>query len=82
MALDETTRQVNKRAVAALEAAAWGLKQADQGVTRAVGPLEDLSNVTNAHDAALEELNAVAVRIQTAREDVRRRWIAESEGER
>jgi hypothetical protein len=81
MALDETTRQVNKRAVEALESALWGLKEADQGVNRAVRPLEDLSRVTNAHDPALEELNAVAVKIQAAREDVRRRWAAESEGE-
>ena len=47
MATDETTRQVNKRAV-----------------------------------AALEELNALTVRIRAARDDIRRRWIAETEGER
>ncbi|WP_129782868.1 hypothetical protein [Promicromonospora panici] len=82
MALDETTRQVNKRAVAALEAAVWGLREADVSVIKAVQPLEDLSNVTNAHDPALEELNALTVRIRAAREEVRRRWIAESEGER
>lgn len=82
MALDETTRQVNKRAVAALEAAVWGLREADVNVIKAVQPLEDLSNVTNAHDAALEELNELTVRIRAAREDVHRRWIAESEGER
>lgn len=82
MATDETTRQVNKRAVEALESAVWGLREADLGVIRAVEPLEDLSRYTNAHDAALEELNAVTVRIRAAREDVRRRWQAETEGER
>lgn len=82
MALDETTRQVNKRAVDALHNAWFRLSDADQNVTNAVGPLEDLSSVTNAHDAALEELNALTARIRAAREDVRRRWIAETEGER
>lgn len=81
MALDETTRQVNKRAVDALENAAWRLLDAEQHVVNAVGPLEDLSRVTNAHDPALEELRAVTARIRAAREDVRRRWGAESEGE-
>jgi hypothetical protein len=82
MALDGTTRQVNKRAVDALYNAWFRLSDADQSVTNAVGPLEDLSGVTNAHDAALEELNAITVRIRAARDEVRRRWIAESEGER
>ncbi|WP_454860425.1 hypothetical protein [Promicromonospora soli] len=82
MALDETTRQVNKRAVDALENASWRLLEADQNVTNAVGPLEDLSRVTNAHDPALEELRAVTARIRGAREDVSRRLAAESEGER
>jgi hypothetical protein len=82
MALDETTRQVNRRAIAALDAAAWGLREAHVGVLKAVGPLEELSNATNAHDEAAEELNALRARIRAAQEDVRRRWIAETEGER
>lgn len=82
MALDETTRQVNKRAIEALEAANWGLDEAELGVTRARLPLHDLGRVTNAHDAALEELYAVSARIRAAREDVSRRLAAESEGER
>lgn len=77
MALDETTRQVNKRAVAALENAAWRLAEADQNVANAVGPLEDLGKYTNAHDPALEELRVVAARIRGAREDVGRRLAAE-----
>jgi hypothetical protein len=81
MALDETTRQVNKRAIAALEGASWGLKEADLGITRAVKPLEELSEVTNAHDQALEELYTTLRRVRAAREDVRRRWQAETEGE-
>lgn len=81
MALDETTRQVNKRAVDALQNATWWLDYAGHDVNNAVGPLEDLSRVTNAHDAALEELRAVTARIRAAREDVSRRLITESEGE-
>lgn len=82
MALDETTRQVNRRAIAALEAANVGLDEAELGVTRARIPLHELGRVTNAHDEALEELYAVSNRIQAAREDIRRRWQAETEGER
>jgi hypothetical protein len=82
MALDETTRQVNKRAIEALENAQFRLWAADLEVGRAVEPLEDLSRITNAHDPALEELRAVAARVSAAREDVYRRWTAESEGER
>jgi hypothetical protein len=82
MALDETTRQMNQRALDALSTASWWLLEADREVTYAVWPLEALSEVTNAHDAALEELNAVSARIKSAREDVMRRWRAESEGER
>lgn len=81
MALDETTRQVNKRAIDALAVAKWKLHEADRTVANAVGPLEDLSKYTNAHDPALEELRAVAARIGSAREDVSRRLTAECEGQ-
>jgi hypothetical protein len=81
MALDETTRQVNKRAIDALENAQWRLQEADLDVVHALEPLENLSKYTNAHDPAVQELNAVSARIRAAREDVTRRWIAESEGE-
>ncbi|WP_129782889.1 hypothetical protein [Promicromonospora panici] len=81
MALDETTRQVNRRAVAALNNARHWLLEADFRVSNSIGALEDLSRYTNAHDPALEELNAVSARVRAAREDVARRWIAESEGE-
>ncbi|MFD2027625.1 hypothetical protein [Promicromonospora aerolata] len=81
MALDETTRQVNKRAIEALENAQWRLQEADLDVLHALEPLEDLSKYTNAHDPAVQELGAVSARIKAAREDVTRRWIAESEGE-
>lgn len=81
MALDETTRQVNKRAVDALDEADYRLREADFNVLRAVQPLEGLSRYTNAHDPALEELRAVAARIGAAREDVSRRLTAESEGQ-
>ncbi|MFI8528237.1 hypothetical protein ACIGB8_27515 [Promicromonospora sukumoe] len=79
MALDETTRQVNKRAVDALDEANYHLGDANFNVLRAVQPLEGLSKYTNAHDAALEELRAVAARIDEARQDVARRLMAESE---
>jgi hypothetical protein len=46
-----------------------------------VKPLEDLSQVTNAHDPALEELYTTLRRVRAAREDVVRRWRAETEGE-
>ena len=82
MALDETTRQVNKRAVDALENANHRLHDADTNVWLSVGALADLSKYTNAHDPALEELRVVASRIRAAREDVSRRLTAESEGER
>ncbi|MFI8528365.1 hypothetical protein ACIGB8_28160 [Promicromonospora sukumoe] len=81
MALDETTRQVNQRAVNALDEANHRLGEANFNVLRAVEPLEGLSKYTNAHDAALEELRAVSVRIGAAREDVSRRLTAESEGQ-
>lgn len=81
MALDETTRQVNKRAVHALEEAEYRLQEANFNVLGAVQPLQDLSRYTNAHDPALEELRAVSARIGAAREDVSRRLTAESEGE-
>ncbi|PUB23969.1 hypothetical protein C8K30_110112 [Promicromonospora sp. AC04] len=81
MALDETTRQVNRRAIAALEAAKKGLGDAANELRVACWPLEDLSQVTNAHDPALEEMHAVLARVRAAREDVARRWLAESEGE-
>lgn len=81
MALDETTRQVNKRAVDALDEASYRLNEANFNVLRAVQPLEGLSTYTNAHDAALEELRAVSARIGAAREDVSRRLTAESEGQ-
>ena len=81
MALDETTWQVNKRAIDALEEADHWLREANSDVGLAVDPLEGLSRYTNAHDPALEELRAVAARVRAAREDVSRRLIAESEGE-
>lgn len=81
MALDETTRQVNQRAVNALDEATYRLDEANFNVLRAVEPLEGLSRYTNAHDPALEELRAVAARIGAAREDVSRRLTAESEGQ-
>ncbi|MEV0891444.1 hypothetical protein [Promicromonospora sp. NPDC050262] len=81
MALDETTRQVNKRAVNALDEANYRLGEANFHVLRAVQPLEGLSKYTNAHDPALEELRAVAARIGAAREDVARRLRAEDEGQ-
>ena len=82
MALDETTRQVNKHAIEALHTAVWGLQEASLGVIKAIEPLEELSNITLAHHAALEELTDLESRIRAAREDVRRRWRAESEGTR
>jgi hypothetical protein len=81
MATDETTRQVNRRAIDALEEADHRLREANSGVSLAIDPLEGLSRYTNAHDPALEELRAVAARVRAAREDVSRRLIAESEGE-
>lgn len=81
MALDETTRQVNLRVIAALAESDQHLGEANYHVLRAVEPLDDMSVVTNAHDAALEELRAVAARIGAAREDVARRLAAESEGQ-
>ncbi|MFI2361898.1 hypothetical protein [Promicromonospora sp. NPDC019610] len=81
MPLDETTRQVNKRAVDALDEAEYRLQEANFNVLRAVQPLEDLGRYTNAHDPALEELRAVSARIGAAREDVSRRLTAESEGQ-
>lgn len=81
MALDET-RRVNKHAVEALHTAIWGLQEASLGVIKAIEPMEELSNVTLAHHPVLEELEALESRIRAAREDVRRRWRAETEGER
>ncbi|PUB28595.1 hypothetical protein C8K30_10311 [Promicromonospora sp. AC04] len=81
MATDETTRQVNKRAIDALEEAQHRLGEAVGEVQRGIEPLENLSRVTNAHDAALENLRALSARVREVREDVARRWIAESEGE-
>ena len=81
MALDETTRQVNRRAVNALDEAESRLREANYNVVMAAEPLEGLSRYTNAHDPALEELRAVAARIGAAREDVSRRLTAESEGQ-
>ncbi|MGI5190379.1 hypothetical protein ACQEVI_19750 [Promicromonospora sp. CA-289599] len=81
MALDETTRAVNRRAVDALDEAAYRLREANADVGLALVPLEALSRYTNAHDPALEELRAVAARIRAAREDVSRRLAAETEGQ-
>lgn len=81
MALDETTRQINRRAVDALEEAEYRLREANHNVRIGIEPLEGLSRYTNAHDPALEELRAVSARINAAREDVARRWAAESEGQ-
>lgn len=81
MALDETTRQVNRRAVRALEAALHWLGEAHGDLHLGVEPLADLSRVTNAHDPALENLQNLAVKVREAREDLARRLAAESEGE-
>ena len=81
MALDETTRQVNKRAIDALEEADHRLREATSEVTLAMDPLEGLSRYTNAHDPALENLRGLAGKVREVREDVSRRLTAESEGE-
>ncbi|MFD7308345.1 hypothetical protein [Promicromonospora sp. NPDC059942] len=81
MALDETTRQVNKRAVDVLDDADYRLKEADMNVLRAVQGLEGLSRYTNAHDPALENLRTVLSEVRNAQDDVARRLAAESEGE-
>lgn len=82
MATDETTRQVNKRAVQALHAAMAALGDADVTIARACDPLEDLSRTTNAHDAVLEQIEHAKAQVRQARDEVRRRFIAESEGDR
>ena len=79
MALDETTRQVNRRAVAALENTKKRLEAADENVYNAIGSMDDLHRYTNAHDPVLDDLGDIAARIRAAREDVARRWAAESE---
>ncbi|MFI6426036.1 hypothetical protein [Promicromonospora sp. NPDC050880] len=81
MALDETTRQVNKRAIDALEEADHRLREATSEVNLAMSPLEGLSRYTNAHDPALENLRGLVGKVRDVQEDVARRLLAESEGE-
>jgi ABC-type transporter Mla subunit MlaD len=80
MAQDETTRQVNKRAIDALQAALAALGNADVTIARACDPLEDLSRTTNAHDALLEQIEHAQAQVREAHHEARRRLTAESEG--
>jgi hypothetical protein len=82
MALNETTRQVNLRAIDALEEVKSRLNEADTSVLVARHPLEDLSKYTNAHDELFEHLQALRARIAEVDADVARRIKAESEGTR
>ena len=82
MATDETTRQVNKRAIEALHAAMTALGNADVTIALAGDPLEDLSRTTNAHDALLEQIGHVRAQVRDAQHEARRRLTAESEGNR
>lgn len=82
MAQDETTRQVNLRAIDALEEADARLNSADNDVLIARWPLESLSRYTNAHDEVFEHLQALRARIAEVRADLARRIKAESEGTR
>jgi hypothetical protein len=82
MALDKTTRQVNLRAIDALEEADSRLNEADNVVLIARWPLEELSRYTNAHDEVLENLQGLRARIAEVRADLATRIKAESEGTR
>lgn len=82
MALDKTTRQVNLRAIDALEEADSRLNEADNDVLIARWPLEELSRYTNAHDEVLENLQGLRARIAEVRADLATRIKAESEGTR
>jgi gamma-glutamyl:cysteine ligase YbdK (ATP-grasp superfamily) len=82
MAMNETTRQVNLRAIDALEAVKRKVHEVDLGVLVARWPLEELSRYTNAHDEVFEHLQGLRDRIAEVDEDLARRIKAESEGTR
>lgn len=82
MSGDATTNQVNQRVADGLAGASWWLPEAVREVTYAIWQLEAVSEVTSAHDEALEELRAITTRINEAEEDLMRRWRAETRGER
>ena len=81
MALDETTRQVNKRVVEVLEEAESRIGQAETLLTRTTDLLRGLSRYTNAHDVAAEQVLEATRRVGEVHDDVIRRFNAESEGE-